>query len=165
MTEIITQDDELISLLKDGDERILPSSKVLAKHEVSSVVEQNVPSEKPTEGSSEEQVMTEVETNLRVVIEYGTNAVQELADLASSGDHPRPYESLSTLIKSVTDANMALLSVRKKDKKSASGDGRFEKPEVDENEKTVMASVADLLREINPRNGDGDVIDVDYEEN
>lgn len=55
-------------------------------------------------------------TNLYNVIEKGSQAIEDMIDLARASQHPRSYEVLSTLLKTVTDANKDLLDIRKKKK-------------------------------------------------
>lgn len=47
-------------------------------------------------------------SNLHDVIELGMNALQEMADIASQAQHPKAYDSLSSLINAVTNANKEL---------------------------------------------------------
>lgn len=162
----MTEDKELIALLQDGDGRVMPSAKIGNPPAVNNFV-QNVPAPTgPLEATSEEEILTEVEHNLRTVIDYGNNAIKDLADLASSSEHPRPYEALSTLIKSVTDANMSLAGLRKKNQGGAlRAADRFQDPTVDENNGTVLSSVDDILKSLEKeRRKNTPSIDVDYEE-
>jgi hypothetical protein len=146
MTEI---DQELLNLLKDGDERIKPSTKLATTQNFT----QNIENFDRTKGSTEEELEIEVEHNLRSVIDYGNNAIKDLADLAASSEHPRPYEALSNLIKTISDANLSLLSIKKKNKLPENRFGKVEgEPTMGEtsnsNGQFVAISVADLLSEI-----------------
>lgn len=53
-------------------------------------------------------------TNLRKIIENGTNALDDLIQLADSSQHPRAYEVIGSLIKSLSDANKDLLELSKR---------------------------------------------------
>lgn len=52
--------------------------------------------------------------NLHDVIETGKEALNKLAQIADSSQHPRAFEVLSTLMKTVVDANKDLLDLQKK---------------------------------------------------
>jgi hypothetical protein len=53
-------------------------------------------------------------TNLRRIIESGGNALDDLIQLADSSQHPRAYEVIGSLIKSLSDANKDLLELSKR---------------------------------------------------
>jgi hypothetical protein len=55
--------------------------------------------------------------NLYEVIERGTEALDHLLELAKASEHPRAFEVVSTLIKTIGDANKDLLDVQTKVKK------------------------------------------------
>jgi hypothetical protein len=55
--------------------------------------------------------------NLYDVIERGTEALDYLLELAKASEHPRAYEVVSTLTKTLVDANKDLLEVQTKVKK------------------------------------------------
>lgn len=52
--------------------------------------------------------------NLYDVIERGTEALDYLLELAKASEHPRAFEVVSTLTKTLVDANKDLLEVQKK---------------------------------------------------
>jgi hypothetical protein len=52
--------------------------------------------------------------NLRKIIENGTNALDDLVQIADSSQHPRAYEVIGSLIKSLADANKDLLELSKR---------------------------------------------------
>jgi len=52
--------------------------------------------------------------NLYSVIEKGTEALDSLLELAKVSEHPRAFEVVATLSKTLMDANKDLLSVQKK---------------------------------------------------
>lgn len=52
--------------------------------------------------------------NLYNVIERGTDALEELVDLARQSQSPRAFEIVGQMIKTLTDANKDLLEVQKK---------------------------------------------------
>ena len=55
--------------------------------------------------------------NLYDVIERGTEALDYLLELAKASEHPRAFEVVSTLTKTLVDANKDLLEVQSKVKK------------------------------------------------
>ena len=52
--------------------------------------------------------------NLYNVIERGSDALNNLVDIAQASEHPRAYEVVGSLIKTLTDANKDLLEIQKK---------------------------------------------------
>lgn len=52
--------------------------------------------------------------NLYGVIEKGTEALDTLIDLAKASEHPRAFEVVSQLTKTLVDANKDLLDIQKK---------------------------------------------------
>lgn len=52
--------------------------------------------------------------NLYDVIEKGTSALDELVHLAKASEHPRAFEVVSQLTKTLVDANKDLLEIQKK---------------------------------------------------
>lgn len=58
--------------------------------------------------------------NFYNVIEKGTQALEELLDVASQSQHPRAYEVLATTMKTLIDANKDLVELsRKKNEEQA----------------------------------------------
>ena len=55
--------------------------------------------------------------NFYSVIESGSKALEEMMDLARASEHPRAYEVVSTLMKTLVDANKDLVSMSKERKK------------------------------------------------
>ena len=55
--------------------------------------------------------------NLYNVIERGTDALDNLVAIAQASEHPRAYEVVGSLIKTLTDANKDLLEIQGKVKK------------------------------------------------
>lgn len=157
--EIITADPSLIDLLKEGDGRKSPSVVIEARTSSQAIT---VSVDEDENVDDEEKIKREVEGNLRRVIDYGNEAIKDLSDLASSSEHPRPYEALSALMKSVVDANTALLDVRKQNRSLLNNKRTNEDSPVESKEDILKASVGDLLNIIDAkrRATDKDVIDV-----
>lgn len=58
--------------------------------------------------------------NFYLVIENGTKALEEMMDLARASEHPRAYEVISTLMKTLVDANKDLVAMNEKRQKDKS---------------------------------------------
>lgn len=74
--------------------------------------------------SVETQLSGDIETdyryareNLYQIIENGSNALNDLVEIAKASEHPRAFEVVSTLMKTLTDANKDLLEIQTKVKK------------------------------------------------
>lgn len=52
--------------------------------------------------------------NLYQVIEQGSHALSELLEVANASQHPRAFEVVATLVRTLSDANMALMDLNKK---------------------------------------------------
>ena len=86
--------------------------------------------------------------NVHDIISQGKRALDELCDIANASQHPRAYEVVSTLIKTLSDANSNLMNIQK------------QKKELDQEEKKgpnkvtnnlFVGSTAGLQKIINPR--------------
>jgi hypothetical protein len=69
--------------------------------------------------------------NLQDLIDNGKDAMEELRQIASAGQHPRAFEVYATLLKNVVDANKELLNIQKQmrdmDGKKKEGDTKIDK--------------------------------------
>jgi hypothetical protein len=52
--------------------------------------------------------------NIYAIIQTGANALDELAQIAAQSQSPRAYEVLSTLVKTLVDANKDLMNLKEK---------------------------------------------------
>lgn len=52
--------------------------------------------------------------NLYQVIEQGSHALSELLEVAQASQHPRAFEVVATLVRTLSDANMTLMDLTKK---------------------------------------------------
>jgi len=91
--------------------------------------------------------------NLYGVIEKGTEALDTLIELAKASEHPRAFEVVSQLTKTLVDANKDLLDIQKKVKD-------LKKTEEKEAPKNVtnalfVGSTAELQKLVNGRNENG----------
>jgi len=57
--------------------------------------------------------------NFYNVIEKGTHALEEMLEVAKASEHPRAYEVVSTIMKTLVDANKDLVSMSDKKVKDA----------------------------------------------
>lgn len=55
--------------------------------------------------------------NIRTIIEKGTVALERMIDIADMSQHPRSYEVVSDLIKSLSETNKDLITLSEKSKK------------------------------------------------
>ena len=73
----------------------------------------------------------QTKSNLQDLIDSGKDAMEELRQIASAGQHPRAFEVYATLLKNMVDANKELLNVQKQmremDGKKKEGDTRIDK--------------------------------------
>ena len=69
--------------------------------------------------------------NLQDLIDNGKDAMDELRQIASAGQHPRAFEVYATLLKNMVDANKELLNIQKQmrdmDGKKKDGDTKIDK--------------------------------------
>lgn len=85
----------------------------------------------------------------RDLIGKGNDAIDHLFDLAKSSEHPRAYEVLGNLIKTVSDTTKDLYDLQKKTKELNKSDNTPEKPGIVTVEKAVfVGSTAELLRKV-----------------
>lgn len=64
-----------------------------------------------------------VRDNMKSIIERGSSALDEMLALASQIDHPRAYEVIAQLIKSLTDSNLQLIDMHREIKDIADDKG------------------------------------------
>ena len=74
----------------------------------------------------------QTKSNLQDLIDSGKDAMEELRQIASAGQHPRAFEVYATLLKNMVDANKELLNVQKQmremdGKKKSDGDTKIDK--------------------------------------
>jgi len=73
----------------------------------------------PPVGDDDEQIDKDYEytrTNLYNIIERGTEALEEVLEVAKQSQQPRAFEVVSTLVKTISDANKDLLELKNKQK-------------------------------------------------
>jgi len=67
-----------------------------------------------TEKSDADNDYDYARTNFYNVIEKGTDALEQMLDVARASEHPRAYEVVSTLMKTLVDANKDLVAMSEK---------------------------------------------------
>ena len=91
--------------------------------------------------------------NLYGVIEKGTDALDSLLDLAKASEHPRAFEVVAQLTKTLVDANKDLLDIQKKVKDLKKEDDDKQQPQNVTNA-LFVGSTAELQKMISGRNDD-----------
>lgn len=81
-------------------------------------------------------------TNFYNVIEKGTQALEDMLDVAKASEHPRAYEVVSTLMKTLVDANKDLVTMSEKKKKEEEPKTEDGKPVTNNN--LFVGSTAEL---------------------
>ena len=84
--------------------------------------------------------------NLYSVIEQGNKALEDMIDVARASEHPRAYEVVSTLMKTLVDANKDLLDLSKKKKELIDKEEKVNPQTVNNN--LFVGSTADLQQMI-----------------
>ena len=80
--------------------------------------------------------------NFYNIIETGTEALQQMLDVAKASEHPRAYEVVSTIMKTLVDANKDLVSMSEK---KAKDQPKEENAQVTNNN-LFVGSTADLQK-------------------
>ena len=73
----------------------------------------------PPEGADDDQIDKDyayTRANLYNIIERGTEALEEVLEVAKQSQQPRAFEVVSTLVKTISDANKDLLELKNKQK-------------------------------------------------
>jgi len=78
----------------------------------------NSPKEVKAEEDNSENDFKYARENFYSVIETGTKALEQMLDVAQASEHPRAYEVVSTLMKTLVDANKDLVKMNEDRKKA-----------------------------------------------
>ena len=81
--------------------------------------------------------------NLQSIIDSGKDAMEELRQIASAGQHPRAFEVYATLLKNVVEANDRLLKTQKEMREM---DGKKREADTKINNALFVGSTAELNR-------------------
>jgi len=105
----------------------------------------------PSSSDDEHQADLELaRQNVKNIIEMGDDAVAEMVEIAKQSESPRAFEVVSTLMKTLLDANKDYVDISSK-KKFEKGDKPQSETNVTNN--NLIVSTADLLKMIK---GEGD---------
>lgn len=81
-------------------------------------------------------------TNFYNIIETGTEALEQMLDVAKASEHPRAYEVVSTIMKTLVEANKDLVSMSAKKQESEEEKNPSEKAVTNNN--MFVGSTAEL---------------------
>lgn len=149
----MNQDDKISSALG-----IRPFAEVDENEETLPVEVEEIQAPAVINDAAEEnlQDLEFVRKNIHSVIEKGEEAVKEMLEIAKQSEHPRAFEVVSTLMKTLLDAN--------KDYADLSSKKRFVKEEINGPKEAAQTNVtnnnlivttADLLKMIKGENENG----------
>lgn len=100
--------------------------------------------------------LEEARQNVKGVIETGDEALREMLEIAKQSEHPRAFEVVSTLMKTMLDANKDLADISTKKrfvKEEIAGPKEAAQTNVTNN--NLIVSTADLLKMIKGESEDG----------
>ena len=92
-------------------------------------------------------------SNIHEIIQNGTFAIEKLAQIADSSQHPRAFEVLSTLMKTMLDANKDLLDIQKKIREIDAADTPVNEQAKNVTNNLFVGSTAELQKVIEDLNG------------
>ena len=100
--------------------------------------------------------LEEARQNVKGVIETGDEALREMLEIAKQSEHPRAFEVVSTLMKTMLDANkdLADISTKKRFVKEEIASPK-EAAQTNVTNNNLIVSTADLLKMIKGENEDG----------
>jgi hypothetical protein len=82
--------------------------------------------------------------NVKNIIDLGDGAVREMVEIAKQSESPRAFEVVSTLMKTLLDANKEYVEISSKKKYAKEETG--EKPATQVTNNNLIVSTADLLK-------------------
>jgi uncharacterized protein YsxB (DUF464 family) len=86
--------------------------------------------------------------NIHEVIQNGLSAIDKLSQIADQSQHPRAFEVLSTLMKTMLDANKDLLELQKKIREIDAADAPSNEQAQQVTNNLFVGSTADLQKVI-----------------
>lgn len=110
----------------------------------------------PTD-SGDEQVKNDFEyarKNMYDIIEQGHEAIARLMDIADQSQHPRAYEVIANLIKTMADTNKDLLGLTKQKKELITKEEAPQQQQVTNN--LFVGSTAELQKMLQKKAEEGD---------
>lgn len=134
---------------------IRPLEEVVEKETLPSVVEEkdNLPVAHAADPDVEENLrdIELAKSNIQNIIELGDDAVKEMVSIAKQSESPRAFEVVSTLMKTLLDANRDFVEVSSK-KRYAKEEAMGAKKETNVTNNNLIISTADLLKMIKDGN-------------
>tara|TARA_Y100000385_G_C13071015_1_gene629069 strand:- start:449 stop:907 length:459 start_codon:yes stop_codon:yes gene_type:complete len=124
---------------------------------------QVTPDKKPISLAKErdfEDDYKEVRGNLKHLVSTGEAAIDGIMKVATEGDHPRAYEVVSQLIKTVSDVNKDLVDLHKKSKEIKKEDNKYIQKNTTNNA-FYVGSTSDLQDIVNASRSRSKVIEND----
>ena len=85
-------------------------------------------------------------TNFYNIIETGTEALEQMLDVARASEHPRAYEVVSTIMKTLVDANKDLVSMSDKKQEKDQDNGVVDPTKPVTNNNLFVGSTAELQK-------------------
>jgi|SaaInlV_120m_DNA_3_1039746.scaffolds.fasta_scaffold28723_2 hypothetical protein len=104
----------------------------------------------PVEVSEEDENLNDLQlarANVKNIIELGDDAVKEMVEIAKQSESPRAFEVVSTLMKTLLDANKDYVDISTK-KKYAQEEKPAAQSETNVTNNNLILSTADLLKMI-----------------
>jgi len=107
----------------------------------------------PAEVSDDENLndLELARSNVKNIIELGDDAVKEMVEIAKQSESPRAFEVVSTLMKTLLDANKDYVEISTK-KKYAKEETGGAKQETNVTNNNLIVSTADLLKMLKGEN-------------
>jgi hypothetical protein len=98
-------------------------------------------------------------SNIRNLIRQGTGAVDNILEVARESEHPRAYEVVSTLIKTMAEMNKDLLDIQKKKKELVGGSTtkNQDNQTINVDKAVFVGSTTDIIKQMKEKkNGNND---------
>lgn len=99
------------------------------------------------------------------ILAKGSEAMEEMMEVARSTEHPRAFEVLATTMKTLADVNGSLLDLHKKKKEIRKKDDKASLPQANTTNNLFVGSTTDLQKMLMQQNekSDDKIIDIsDY---
>jgi len=113
----------------------------------------NSPKEVKAEEDNSDNDYKYARENFYSVIETGTKALEQMLDVAQASEHPRAYEVVSTLMKTLIDANKDLVKMNEDRKKSKAPEEQDHKSVTNNN--LFVGSTSELQKMLKDLKDDG----------
>jgi Terminase DNA packaging enzyme len=84
--------------------------------------------------------------NLQGIIDQGTEAMEEILNIAKAGQHPRAFEVYGTLLKNMVDANKELLNIQKQIREMDEESSKKSKGDTNIDKAIFVGSTAELSK-------------------